>query len=76
MDQKELPHYIGYLRKALKTVSNMLIGEELRGFSLKVGSIKNTFSFTLALFTLWYNELNNSFVPLCFMRQNVFRFTK
>ena len=34
--QKELPHYIGYLRKALKTVANMLIGEELRGFSLKV----------------------------------------
>jgi HEAT repeat protein len=35
VDQKELPHYIGYLRKALKTVSNMLIGDELRGFSLK-----------------------------------------
>ena len=36
VDQKELPHYIGYLRKALKTVSNLLIGEELHGFSLKV----------------------------------------
>ncbi|CAI8049233.1 eIF-2-alpha kinase activator GCN1, partial [Geodia barretti] len=35
VDQKELPHYIGYLRKALKTVSNLLIGNELRGFSLK-----------------------------------------
>ena len=36
VEQKELPHYIGYLRKALKTASNMLIGDELRGFSLKV----------------------------------------
>jgi HEAT repeat protein len=35
VNQKELPHYIGYLRKALKTATNMLVGDELRGFSLK-----------------------------------------
>ena len=33
--QKELPHYTGYLRKALRTVSSNLIGAELRGFTLK-----------------------------------------
>lgn len=38
VNPKQLPHYIGYLRKGLKTVSNMLIGEELHGFSLKVNS--------------------------------------
>ena len=34
--QKELPHFTGYLRKGLRTVSANLAGEELRGFGLKV----------------------------------------
>jgi hypothetical protein len=36
VNSKELPHYTGYLRKGLRTVSSKLIGEELRGFGLKV----------------------------------------
>lgn len=36
VNSKELPHYVGYMRKALKTVAGNLIGEELHGFALKV----------------------------------------
>ena len=36
VNSKDLPHYTGYLRKALKTVSVNLIGDELHGFALKV----------------------------------------
>lgn len=37
VNSKELPHFTGYLRKGLRTVSSQLsMGGELRGFSLKV----------------------------------------
>ncbi len=39
VNQKELPHFTGYLRKGLRTVSSQLGPRgELRGFSLKVSS--------------------------------------
>ena len=54
VDQKELPHYIGYLRKALKTVSNLLIGNELRGFSLKVGLCQHLCTYNPVLYP-WFS---------------------
>ncbi len=42
VNQKELPHYTGYLRKALKTAAANLMGDELHGFAMKVRESKLT----------------------------------
>ena len=39
---KELPHFTGYLRKALRTAAANLVGDELHGFKLKVPPYMST----------------------------------
>ena len=60
MNAKELPHNTGYLRKALKTVSAGLMGEELRGFALKVRFALKVQHMQLLIYNCWDDGLGQT----------------